>query len=307
MGKDVIPVIIDTDIGDDIDDAFALCLAMKSPELKLLGVTTVFKDTVRRARMAAAILRLGGFGEIPVVPGCGIPINNPYKFGQKQDFQEKPWTYIDELDSEYVDMKQDAVGFIIDTIKKSTTPITIITLGALTNIAHVFKQYPKAVDKIDRIVMMGGAYLMNFMENNIACDPEAAQEVLDSGVKILGVGIDVTLKCKLDGKCIAKLEAHPHPCIKLLMKMRRNWNHDIYLHDPLAVAAVFKDTLVKTEKRRYAVELSGQYSRSMTVHLSDHNWQYDPSDSNMEVCTDVDSESFIDLYMERVLSFQTIK
>ena len=303
MQTDRIPVIIDTDIGDDIDDAFALCFAMQCPELDILGITTVYKDTVRRAKIAARLLHLGGCGLIPVAAGCGIPYNNPYKFGIKQDFTEKPWTYIDENDQEDIDLSRDAEHFIVDTLLHHPFPVTIITLGPLTNIARVIQNHPEAKERIHRIVIMGGAYSMNFMENNIACDPEAAQIVFDSGIDIVGVGVDVTFRCKLDDGYLKQLEQNPHPCIQFLMHLRKNWNHDVYLHDPLAVAIAFNESLVTTEKRCYAVELDGKYSRSMTVNLSDHNWQYDPSSSNLKICTDVDSERFIRLYMERVLRF----
>lgn len=306
MKENKIPVIIDTDIGDDIDDAFALCLAMKSPELDILGVTTVFKNTVCRARMASRLLRLGGFSHVPVRAGCGIPLSNPEKFGFKQDFYEKPLMYLDEMDDEPVDVSQDAADYIIHTLEQSKAPITLITLGALTNIAEILRRRPEIKSKIQRIVMMGGAFLMNFCEHNIACDPEAARMVMDSGVEILGVGLDVTFKCKLNEIQLAQLEAHPNPCIKLLMAMRKYWSHEVFLHDPLAVAAAFDESFVTTERRKYAVELNGSYTRGMMVHLSDHNWQKDAASSNLTICTDVDAGRFTNMCAERLLSFNSI-
>ncbi len=303
MSMRKIPVIIDTDIGDDIDDAFALCLAMKSPEIELLGVTTVFKDTVRRAKIAKRLIRLGGMDKVPVIPGCGIPLCNPVKFGVPQDFGRKPDTYIDDTDEEPLDEDTDAVTFLRDTAAACAEPLTLVTLGPLTNIALFITQHRGLIPKIGRIVMMGGAYFMNYQEHNISCDPEAAQIVLDSGIPVTAVGLDVTFQCKLSGEQIRMLDMDPHPCIRFLMAMRRNWGHDVYLHDPLAVAAAFDPTLTVREKHCFAVELHGMYARGIMVNLSDFNWKKDKKGSMLEVCSQVDSKRFVDMAMERLTAF----
>jgi len=303
MRNSRIPVIIDTDIGDDIDDAFALCLAIKSPELEILGVTTVYRDTTRRAKIAKRLFRLAGRPDVPIVAGCGTSINNPLKFGKAQDFAAKPDTYIDEIDDEVIDTDKNAITFLYETIKASEIPVTIITIGALTNIAILLRQYTDVKDNIRQIVMMGGAYFMNFSEHNISCDPEAAQIVLDSGIEILGVGLDVTFKCKLEEDHLRQLDNHQHPCIKFLMAMRRNWKHDVFLHDPLAVALAFDPSYVTSKKLRYAVELTGTYTKGMTINLSNYNWSRNPDESNFSVCETVENDRFVKMYMERLLSF----
>lgn len=303
MENKKIPVIIDTDIGDDIDDAFALCLAIKSPELEILGVTTVYRDTVRRAKIAKRLFRLAGRSDVPIVAGCGTSINNPIKFGVKQDFSAKPDTYIDEIDDEVIDTNQNAINFINETIRTNREPVTIITIGALTNIAILLRQYPDIKDQIRQIVMMGGAYFMNFSEHNISCDPEAAQIVLDSGIEILGVGLDVTFKCKLEEEHLKQLDEHGHPCVKFLMAMRRNWKHEVFLHDPLAIALAFDPSYVTKKKLKYTVELTGTYTKGMTINLSNYNWSQSSDESNFFVCDTVENDRFVKMYMERILSF----
>lgn len=299
---DKIRVIIDTDIGDDIDDAFALCLAMQSPELEIMGVTTVFKDTVKRAMMAKRLLKLGGFGHVPVYAGAPIPLSNWEMFGKKVDFSETPHSFRDKY-IEDIDLSKSGADFIIDTLENSSGKITLITLGALTNIADVLRRRPGLKDKIDRIHVMGGAYYTNWTEYNFACDPEAADMVLRSGICIKAVGTDITFKCRVDEPLINKLLGNPHPCIQTLMEMCSSWNGSVYLHDPLAVGTVFDDSFVTFERKTYCVEHDAKYSRGMCVHLSDHNWKADPLKSNLYVGASVRSDIFVEACINRLMQF----
>ena len=116
-----IPVIIDTDIGDDIDDAFALCLAMQSPEIEILGVTTVFKNTRARAMIAKKLLTLGGYPDIPVAAGASIPLSNPEMFGKPVDFEELPKSYRPEYETE-LDLVHTGMELIITILENSSEP-----------------------------------------------------------------------------------------------------------------------------------------------------------------------------------------
>lgn len=299
-----IDVIIDTDIGDDIDDAFALCLAMKSPELRLLGVTTVFKDTASRARIAARLLRLGGFGEVPVVAGCAIPLCNYEIYGKPIDFTEKPISYIGDYDTEVYRTDIDAVAFLIQTLEAAESPIKLITLGALTNIADLLRRRPDLTAKIASISMMGGAFIShNLCEYNFTCDPEAASIVIRSGVPIDCVGLDVTFQCKLSKQQVEALNNHAHPCIRMLMDMRMRWAHDVYLHDPLAVVAAFDKNIASFEKIQCKVELNGSYTRGQSVNLSNFTWALPGDDSTLEVAYAVQKDKVVELCMDRLTSY----
>ena len=184
---------------------------MKSPELKIIGITTVFKDTVRRAKIAKRLLWLGGFGSVPVVAGCRETLNPSYLTlteGNPDYFNQKPATYFDEIDDETIDSHAGAADFISDVLLKSEEKITLITIGPLTNIAKLITGHPDAVGKIDRIVMMGGSYNFNYKEHNVKKDPEAARIVFDSGIKILAVGIDAAIKCEFSDDNLQKLTEH---------------------------------------------------------------------------------------------------
>ena len=211
--KEKIPVLIDTDIGDDIDDAFALCLAMRSPEIRLLGVTTVHRCAKHRARMAKALLRAGGFGYVPVHAGDSRPLKCTSVYGRPIDYADLPHSY----DSEYDDVSydgDDAVSFLAETLKKSSDKVTIVTLGALTNLARLLCEHPEVHEKIGLTCTMGGAYSMNWGEYNFCCDPEAAAVVLESGLPQHCVGVDVTFQCKLNGELLEQSVRSPIPACK---------------------------------------------------------------------------------------------
>lgn len=298
-------VIIDTDIGNDIDDAVAICLAMKSPEINILGVTTVFNDTVRRARMAARLLRLGGMGHVPVYAGRAKPQRNTRIYGKDIPFGSPPPLYTEEYDQETYNAEMSACDFIIQTLENAPKPIVIITLGALSNIADVVTRRPDLLPKIKRISMMGGAFIFrNVSEYNFSCDPEAAETVIQSGVPITCVGLDVTFRCILSGDQVARLRRHKHPCMQMLMEMQRLWSHDIVLHDPLAVAVAFDRSLITTEKIVCHVELDGTYTRGSSVNLSDFTWALPGNGSNLDIAVDVDSQRVVSLCMERLLSYE---
>ncbi len=297
-------IIIDTDIGGDIDDAFAICMAMRSPEVELLGVTTVYQDTEKRAKIAARLLRLGGCSHIPVVAGEKYPLKNRKVYGKSVDFDEAPITYTSDYDTEAYLQDIVAKDFIIQTLENADEPIVLVTLGALTNIAKVLMERPDLKEKIRFISMMAGAYLFrNVGEFNVSCDPEAADIVINSGVEIRSVGLDVTFQNVLQQEEIQILENSTHPCIRMLMNMRKAWGHGVVLHDPLALAVVFRKDLVTFEKILCKIELEGTYTRGVSVNLSDFTWGIPAQNSKFEVGVAVDSQRVVTLCLERLLSF----
>lgn len=137
-------VILDTDIGDDIDDAFALALVIKSPELKVLGITTAFGDTELRARLVDRYLTSVGRTEIPVFAGVSAPSTNA--FTQAAYARQEP-------KRAYV----SGVSFLLDQIRLHPGEITLIAIGPLTNVEAAIQQEPETFRKLKRVVMMGGS------------------------------------------------------------------------------------------------------------------------------------------------------
>lgn len=299
-----IPIILDTDIGDDIDDAIALCLALQSSELKILGVTTVFKNVTKRANMARALLHAAGRDDIPVYEGESRSLKQTSMFHKDIDFNATPWTYIDELDKYEKKMEMSAVDFYIKTLEDTKEPITIITIGALTNVATVLLKRPDLKSKIKEFTIMGGAYDMNFPEYNYSCDPEAVNVVFNSQIPITAVGVDVTFKCSLSEENRKQIVASESEVLKLLVRITKRWHSRILLHDPLALYCCFDRQFVEFNRRQMLVEETGKFTRGMVVNLSDHNWKKEPTESNIEYAVAVNGAGFADECTRRLLQFK---
>src|SRR5215472_3563272 len=179
--------ILDTDIGDDIDDAFALSLVLRSPEIKLLGITTAFGDTELRARLVDRYLAAVGRTDIPVMAGKATPSNNV--FTQKAYAERGP------------DRKHgDGVQFLLDQIKAHPGEITLIAIGPLVNEGEAIRRDAGTFKKLKRVVMMGGSVYRGYgpvgaapiPEWNIKCDPEGAKALFGAGVPIFMMPLDST-------------------------------------------------------------------------------------------------------------------
>ena len=171
-------VILDTDIGDDIDDAFALALILRSPELHLLGIETAFGDTELRARLVDRYLAAVGRTDIPVMAGVQGPQTNHFS----QAAYARQWPERKHA---------SGVDFLLKQIRAHPGKITLICVGPLTNIGELLKEHPDARTLIKRLVIMGGSVKVGYKpkappepEWNIKLDPAAAQTVFASGVPI---------------------------------------------------------------------------------------------------------------------------
>lgn len=305
-GYKMTKVIIDTDIGDDIDDVLAIALALKCPELDLIGITTVFRNTSLRNKIALKLLNIVGRLDIPVVAGLEKPLLDRciIPFIKTIDTDETPCQYQADMGNESENYRGNAVDFIIEKLETSEEKITLLCIGPLTNIAAVLIKCPKVKSKIEKIVLMGGAYTFHAAEYNIQLDPEAARIVFESEVDILAVGLDVTLKCKLSDDDIGLLKRNQNSISKFLYKMIELWGGEyLYLHDALAVAVIADPSIVRIERKKVAIETSGEYTRGMTYCLNelDKFWGSENKSFNSSVCIDVDDKRFIELFLNRIL------
>lgn len=287
------PIIFDTDIGDDIDDALALALALQSPELDVRAVTTVIDDTDTRARLAWKELGLYGRHDVQLGIGASEPLLGAPRPGHAPQFQ-----VLTASDTMPGNVHRRAADLIIDTLLGSAGKITLVPVGPLTNIALALKIEPRIKEKIERIVLMGGAFDLLKPEYNIVRDSAAARIVFASGVPITAVGLDVTLKCKLEGPDLQRLRAAGNPASKFLVQLIELWQDkhpDRYptLHDPLAVAVAFRPNLVETQLGRVQVEVSGTLGDGLTIFKS--------ADSGTTlVSKQVNARQFLDLFVERL-------
>jgi len=291
-------IIIDTDIGGDIDDALAVSLALNSPELDIVGITTVFVDTTSRVKLTKKLLSLYDKPDIPVIKGAEKPLIGDW---DKNLIPLQAQAVKEDID---VDENMNAIDFIVDTIMNSKDKITLIPIGPLTNIAGAIIKEPRLKEKTE-ICMMGGMYSQAFPEWNIYCDPESARIVFDSGIKITMVGLDVTLKCRLNRETLDKIFNFNSDKTRFLSELIMIWqegDRERYpiLHDPLAVASFIDHSLVRKENMHIKIETRGEFTRGVTV-VTDTPYGRKKGDSNVDVCVDVDSDRFIDFFLKRIL------
>ncbi|HUW83865.1 MAG TPA: nucleoside hydrolase [Phycisphaerae bacterium] len=311
-------IILDTDIGDDIDDAYALAFALASSELDLLGVTTVFGNTVARARQGQTILKLAGREDVPVAAGVASPISprveykhavadagiadHPVPWPTKCAIDDvRPCQDPSALPPEQLPPihPQCAVRFLIDTIT-ANPGLTVVTVGAQTNLAVALSVQPSIVTKIGRVVSMAAVFSRQIAEWNICCDPVAAALVAASGLDVTYVGLDVTTKCVLSEQQLQQLLDSDRPVARNLAHATRFWQGDSkarrpMLHDPLAVATLVQPELVTTKTGTVSVELTGQHAYGQTLFAPDEKGRH-------HICVDVKAEEFLKLWLDRVLS-----
>ena len=239
---DKIKIIIDTDIGDDADDALAICLALKSEELEVMGITTVFRNTAARAQIAVRLLQLMGRTDIPVYAGIGHPLV------AEADVETVPIQLLAGMEELEYRKDMDGVEYLRRSLSVSQGDITLVTIGPLTNVGVLLCKYPEVKGKIKEIVMMGGAYYMHYNEWNILCDPEAAHIVYSSGVPIRAIGLDVTTRCQVNDQLVTMFRNSKKPEVELLADLLtcyyENRGRHTFLHDPMAVFAVYDKDII---------------------------------------------------------------
>lgn len=279
-----IPILLDTDIGTDIDDAFALALVLRSPELDLLGVTTVSGDTEARARLAAKLLEQAGRLDVPVAagePGKPLPLD------------QARWA--EGFASPSV-VPVGAVGFLEAQIARQPGRITLVVLGPLTNVAALLKQHPETARQIKQIVLMGGSVARGYQpgsppaaEYNFAADPAAAQTVFGSGVPILMVPLDATAMLQLGPADRHRIFTRLTPLTDALTLLYHLWNQETpTLFDPMAVAMLVDSSLAETQSLHVEVD-----ARGLTTVV-------EGQPPNALVSTQAHTEKFFNLFLNRV-------
>lgn len=282
-------VILDTDIGSDIDDAICLAYLLAKPECELLGITTVSGEAENRAMIASMICKAAG-KRIPIYPGAEEPLIIP----QKQPIARQA-KILPAWEHEKKFPKGEAIEFMRQTIRKNPGEITLIAVGPLTNIALLFKSDPEIPRLIKSLVIMGGVFidLQPYpTEWNIRCDPHAAAMVYRSHANIhKSIGLDVTLKVKMPVSEVqerfkAKTLAPVADIIKTLYKP----TDTITFHDPLAAATFFNNEICLFKKGIVEVEIAGERGEGFTA------WEQDETGGFHEVAAEVNPQTFFTEY-----------
>ena len=288
-------VIIDTDLGDDVDDAVAIALAVLSPEIEVAGITTVFKDTKARAEMVKDLLEFYQMSKIPVYTGQGLPLIERPKM-------EKPIQY-SILRNEYEpEQSLDAVDFMIKTATENDN-VCIVAMGPLTNLGLAFLKAPEIMKRVE-IIGMGGAFLNSYPEWNIICDPEAARIVTDFAENLTMLGLDVTKHTKLTTQEMEVVKNSVNPAVQYLYKgmeiFMDKTGFPITLHDALLIACLIERESVTLKKGDYTVELKGELTRGTIVHKTNYYNEVCETEKDFYYAVDLDLQRFKNIVMERV-------
>jgi purine nucleosidase/pyrimidine-specific ribonucleoside hydrolase len=300
-------VILDTDIGDDIDDALALALIIASPELELLGVTTVFDNTEARARQARSLLVTAGgrHTRVPVAAGCGATISQRPPDGRgraaylagtlpNQDHACLPEAQLPPADPRH------GVDFLVETIMGGAGDIVPITIGAMTNLAMALIKEPRIAARIPRVVAMACEFKSGATEWNIRCDPEAAAIVYGSGIPVVTTTAEMGIIAQFQEPHLARLRAGTGALARMLAATVDPWceRHRARpsLFDPFAVATILRPQLATAWRRgNIAIETRGEAAYGYNMFRDDAagpHW----------VTWAAQRDPVLDFYLERVLA-----
>jgi purine nucleosidase len=292
---DVDKVILDTDIGDDIDDAFALALLLTNPHVQLLGITTAWGDTDLRARLVSRFLADTGHGDIPVAAGPATKASSV--FSQRryaEGFSARKWP--------------DGPAFLLDQIRNNPGQITLIGIAPFSTVSAAIDRDPATFRKLKRVVIMGGSIhrrygnLDYFPENghepeyNIDSDIPSSKKLFAAGVPLEMMPLDST-QIKLDEVLRAKLFSQGTPITNALSQLYWQWtastdNPTPTLYDAVAVAEAIDPSVCPTQPMRIRIDDVG-------------NTLVEEGEANARVCLQSDSDQFFRFYFRSVLNLDS--
>ena len=302
------PILLDCDPGHD--DAIALLLALASPEVDLLGVTSVAGNQTLDKTTANAIrvLEFAGRSDIAVAAGADRPLVRD-QFVASYVHGETGLDGPDLPPPQGAPVNRHAADFLADKIREANGNVTLVPVGPLTNVALMLALHPDA--RPERIVLMGGAVAEGNVtpaaEFNIWCDPEAAARVFASGIDITMIGLDVTHKALFTTAHVGRLAGRVGEMVTELLRFYDKFHRDVYgfdgspIHDAVAVAHVLRPNLVETLHRNVEIDVESELCRGRTVV---DLWQRTDRKPNCHVGVEIDSEGFLELLIERINSLQ---
>ena len=296
-----IPVLFDTDIGSDIDDAVALAYLLRQPQCELLGITTVSGQATRRAALARAVCGAARQSRVPVHAGLDAPLLvSPLQPEAPQADVLDPETFTEFS-------RPTAVDFLRETIRARPGEVTLLATGPLTNLAVLFALDPEIPALLKQLVLMGGMFYTRSIghtgttgaEWNMRCDPHAAAIVFSAPVpRLLAVGLDVTEQCRMPAKEVQTRFTKAGSPLDLVLDMAEVWfrqTPQVTFHDPLAAALIFEPGLCATERQCIKVETSHSRTQGQTF--------FDPyaAEKPHEIAVSVDTAAFFQHYFAVVM------
>jgi purine nucleosidase len=302
-------ILLDTDIGTDVDDALALAFALRHPEIELAAVTTVSGDTRRRAQNAAKLIALNGGPQIEVAAGLSESLGGAGRmFWGGHEARGLP-----EEGEDVPISPRDGVDVIVDTLLAEE--MEVVTIGPLTNLAAALEREPRIAERIPRLTVMGGFFHSCELEGklvppsvdyNLNADPQAALAVLSSPIPTTYVPADVTMRTYLLEEHIRCLEDSADPLLQALACLVRVWTPiqanllaigglsmprglAAIPHDPLALATLVDRRFVTTKTLSATVAVAGGILRTFVDPVAGRE---------VEVVTDADADAFAAFFLE---------
>ncbi|HIZ95526.1 MAG TPA: ribonucleoside hydrolase RihC [Candidatus Ligilactobacillus excrementavium] len=303
-----INIIMDTDPG--IDDAAALTMAINDPQINLKLVTAVAGNVTVDKTTANALKIVHFFGkdqEIPVAAGAKQPLIKPFEDAARIHGESGMPGY--DFGNDYGQpIKKTAVEALRDEIMASDEPITLIPTGSYTNIALLFSEYPEVKENIKEIIAMGGTLSKGNMtsaaEFNVFTDPHAAKIMYDSGIPIVMVGLDVTLKALLTPETMDKLGTMGRSG-KMLQALVTHYNdgddNGHPMHDVNTIFYLLHPEAMTTEEMWVDVQTEGP---AMGETVGDIRGAYHDGKTNAKVCVNIDAAAFNKWFLEEVAAIK---
>jgi purine nucleosidase len=288
-------IIIDTDIGGDIDDAFAVGLALHSPEFEILGISSAWGDTHLRARLLSRLLKETGRTDIPVAVGIA-----KHPAGKLDTLSQARYAEGGPANQNY----PNAVDFLLGQIKLHPGEITLIAIGPETNLGAAIDRDAATFRKLKRVVLMGGSVYRGYSqfnygttrgpepEWNILCDIQAAQKVFSSGVPLYVMPLDST-QIKLQELERAEIFKAGTGLTDALLVLYTQWSH----------GAAQTPTLFDAVVVAYATHPELCPTQPMRLHFDDQGYtRVEAGPPNVQVCLRSNSDQFLEFFMPRILA-----
>ena len=284
-------IILDTDIGSDIDDAVCLAYLLANPQCELMGITTVTGEVEKRAAMASALCQVAG-KRVPIYPGVEDPLLTP----QRQPHAPQA-AALDRWAHDTRFPRGQAIPFLRDMIRANPGEIVLLTIGPLTNIGLLFATDPEIPSLLKGLVMMCGVFTNRLagvgpLEWNAIGDPHATAIAYRHAAKVhRSIGLDVT--CQVTLKRAEVEQRFKHELLKPVLDFAAVWFQHvdrITFHDPLAAVTIFDPQVCRFEKGQVEVELTSPKLYGMT------HWTPQAADGKHEVALHVEPERFFASY-----------
>jgi inosine-uridine nucleoside N-ribohydrolase len=287
-------ILLDTDIGTDVDDAVALAYLLSHPDCELLGITTVTGEAEKRASLASVLCKAAE-KEVPIYPGADRPLQGEQRQLIAQQAAVLPrWPHTVDFPL------NQAVDFLANTIRAFPGEVTLLTIGPLTNAGLLFSSYPDVAELLAGLVIMGGNFdetgpQAGRIEWNVAGDLLASEIVYGTRVRLhRSLGLNVTQQVMMSAEDVRQRFAAPllHPVLDMAEIWFTQFYPSITFHDPLAAATIFEPGFCTYRQGEVTLERAGQAGKTF--------WRPGGPEAPHQVAMTVDTDRYFEHFFKIV-------